>query len=361
MSDTSVLQYPTGALEAVRDYRTVARHQVLFGAVDLPKKHVTRELDKVVVVLNQKLRGGCTGHGVAHGASYLRIKENGGRETFSGRFPYLRGRLLGNINQYPVEGARVLDVLKGWTRSGVPLESVCPNDGNEPHKVYTDPRRLTPAMYAAARPAIIRSFGAVDWMSSHELKRAIFEDGFVLMAGLVGDTWNNPGRDIIRAPREIAGGHLYLVYGYEETSEGLLLYVLNSWGAKWANNGRSRFLHLEHLPYLNEAYSVFDLPDDWMQMVKDLPSEQTFRHSFTTRLQYGYQGPEVRALQVALAIEGLFQFAPGDPDVYGPKTSKALKAFQERYQLADQATLDSIGGRYTGPATLQELTKLYAA
>lgn len=357
------LQYATGALPAKHDYRTVPRSAVAFGAAQssTPSKYVTKELDRIVDVLNQKARGACTGHGVGHGSAYLKLKESGKRLRFSGRFPYVRGRVLSGMKPEDPEGAYMLDVMKAWTRGGVATELVCPNNPLEAAAIYGDPRRLTAAMYADARPYAIRSFAAVNWWDREELKKALVHDGFVLVSSYVGETWNEPERGVpIPAPKTLAGGHLFLIYGYEETGDGLILNILNSWGDRWCDRGRALLRYEDYYQgFFYEMYSVVDLPDDWLALLKDLPSEQTFRYRFEKKLAYGERGADVRALQVALAIEGDFKFAPGDPDTYGPKTRDAVRRFQERYQLADPDTLKDINGMYLGPATLRTLTSIY--
>ena len=45
---------------------------------------------------------------------------------------------------------------------------------------------------------------------------------------------------------------------------------------------------------------------------------------------------------------------------YGPKTQLGVRRFQEKYKLADIATINDINGRWIGPSTRKELTKIYS-
>lgn len=72
-------------------------------------------------------------------------------------------------------------------------------------------------------------------VNAGDIKRAVAEYGPVLVIGWWYDSWWQTRRDgILRAPTSIAGGHAYVVYGWDNDRG---LRIRNSWGTGWGLDG----------------------------------------------------------------------------------------------------------------------------
>lgn len=87
------------------------------------------------------------------------------------------------------------------------------------------------------------------------------------------------------------------------------------------------------------------------------------KHSFNRDLTFSESfvyDAEVVALQDCLKYEGLFPADRDSTGYYGSVTSKAVLAFQKKYQVASTAELDELQGRVTGTKTRAKLNEIFS-
>ena len=104
----------------------------------------------------------------------------------------------------------------------------------------------------------IASYAAVP-MTEDALKRAVFQQGPVLIATAWYANWMHFGGYVLPRPTgSPIGGHGRWLWGWDDTIGGRSALVRNSWGAAWCDNGSSydpwRFL----LPAMHDAWRLTD-------------------------------------------------------------------------------------------------------
>jgi hypothetical protein len=77
------------------------------------------------------------------------------------------------------------------------------------------------------------------------------------------------------------------------------------------------------------------------------------------RLQFGEVSDRVKNLQNVLKFDGEFPMEQSSTGLYGAITAKAVKKYQEKYQVASPEELAALQGRQVGPATEKDLELRY--
>jgi len=207
--------------------------------------------------------------------------------------------------------------------------------------------------------------------------QAIYEGNGCLLGLNIGREWwtNKNGQpsyaeaDLLplRPPATVVNGHAIYVDGYEVTPDARLkVFFMNCWTQFWARDGRGWFYFDEYKNYLTEAWSAIDLPNNWMEIIDQLPSAETFKYYFGVDLLIGAQGDEVKELQTALMIDGVFSqelytnlLKKDQLGFYGPVTQKAVRDFQFKYKVASLAELLIVNGKSVGSKPRKKLNDLY--
>lgn len=86
-------------------------------------------------------------------------------------------------------------------------------------------------------------------------------------------------------------------------------------------------------------------------------------HTFTKTLVFSpvfKVDNDVKALQDILKFESLFPTNTDSTGYYGALTSKAVMAFQKKYQIANDVIINELAGKQVGPATIKKLNELYS-
>jgi hypothetical protein len=158
----------------------------------------------------------------------------------------------------------------------------------------------------------------------------------------------------------ITGGHEIYVYGYLKQADGKTrIYFLNSWSPLWADKGTGYFVYEDYYKFIDEAITAFDLSDELKEELKNLPEPKKWSHLFIGTLKYGQQNNEIKALQIALKLEGLFPVGQKETGFFGEITRQAVKKFQEKYSVASWLELKLVNGKTVGPKTILKLNSLY--
>jgi hypothetical protein len=365
-----------GAIPSPQDYRDIPAAAVA-GSSDLPASFF---IDLAgIPVWHQRKIGACVGHGAAKYKQIIDLEETGDLIPYSSRFLYAMAKAR---DGYKPEGTYPRLVAKILKDVGCATEDVVPNDTTLGHEAYVYGRDESkiPGRDAAA-PGQIGGYAFPDHQSSLSLRRAVVESkGAMLLMDIGeewwtrptgGSTWDSKHIVPLRPPKEKVSGHLVYLYGYDrDQNNRLRFYILNSWSDAWADNGTAFFYFEEYRPFLREAITFTDIPNDIAKRVSELPDAASFRHRFTADIRAGQRGAEVQALQTALMIDGAFDrnlyatlLKEGSLGFFGPVTQRALVAWQMRFLVqTGQATVSEINnlqGRNAGPKTRAALNRRF--
>jgi len=242
----------------------IDRRDFLLGkvqvSVPIPDTYST-DLSQVPI-LYQKQQPSCIGHATASGL--MAIGDTPSRD-FSPRFIYALCKKYDGIPN--AEGTYYREAVKIVKGYGCSDNAQFPNDVNLDKDTYKNADLITPDAYDVGQIRIIKAYVQVDDLSFNGIKQAIYQNKVVLMGVKVGTEWwtdkNGNGswqeKDILplRPPKQIISGHAILCYGYSNN----YIFFRNSFGKDWGRNGDGYF-GIEYLPYVQEAWTFIDLPDE---------------------------------------------------------------------------------------------------
>ena len=382
------LTFSYGAIPSPRDYRDIPLAAVGPAEDDVYAASMPTSYFVDVTTLpvwNQRRIGACVGHAAAKYKQLLDLKEVGEIVPYSARFLYAIAKAR---DGYQDEGTYPRLVAKILKDIGCATEATIPNDTTLTHEqyVYNRIEANVPGKGEAA-PGQIGGYAFPDTQSALSLKKAIIEYHGSMLLMRTGKEWytapdGTPSWDAgkivpIRAPQQVLSGHEVYLYGFEDVIENGItrtrFYIFNSWTAQWGISGKAWFYHDEYRPYLNEAITFVDLPNDLKQRLSDLPDANTFRYTFSKDIPVGSRGPDVVALQTALMIDGNFDrelytelLKEGSLGYFKPNgvTQKALLSFQIEHLVPSKqstaAALITLNGRNCGPKTRAALNALFS-
>jgi hypothetical protein len=373
MENNLALAVPNpGARPSAPDYRASIIAAAV-AAVAQPNVAVPYETDfgKLGGPLMQNQTPACVSHDAAQRIKLWWFLKTGKIVDFSPRFLHI----LSGLPQYnggwaanPTDGRDPVTVMKVAQKYGCATEATIPNNTSLSDADYFNASAVTQAsltealqyqipgyvFYASPTQAQVRALIAAHGAAG--LLMTIGPEFWQSAAGV--NSWAQADIDPVRAPKGIAdevGGHELTGIGWNDSD---LDRFMNQWGNTWADGGYANYVFNEWTAYLTEAIAIADVPAAALELVADLPNPSEFRHDFMVQIPLGATSPEVRALQIALAIDGDFTY-PEITGTYGDITRQAVLAFQKKYQVAPPATLAALNGRNVGPSTLAQLNKLY--
>lgn len=375
----------TGAIPSPRDYRDIPLAAVGPGedpvyAASMPKEHF--EDVNMLPIWHQRKIGACVGHSAAKYKQHLDRKETGNIIPYSPRFLYAISKAR---DGFPQEGTPPRVVAKILKDIGCATEAEVPNDTTIDHETYVYNRNESkvPGKDKAA-PGQIGGYAFPNVKDELSLKKAIIEYGGAMLLMQVGKEWWTGKNGLstwaaneivpIRPPSDVVSGHEVYLYGFDVHPENgrTRFYIINSWSLEWGLQGKAWFYFDEYRPYLTEAITFVDIPNDLKKRVSELPEAQKFRWTFDRDIVAGERGEHVKALQTALMIDGQF-----DKELYaellrdnalgyfkpGGATQKALLAYQLKHLVPKGSTVQSLltlNGSRCGPATRAALNSQFS-
>lgn len=84
-----------------------------------------------------------------------------------------------------------------------------------------------------------------------------------------------------------------------------------------------------------------------------------FKHLFSSDIRFATSGPEVKALQEALKVDGTFPKNVIPTGYYGDITRVAVIAFQKKHRVASPQEIAYLNGKVVGPKTRAKLNQLF--
>jgi hypothetical protein len=357
------LNHANGALPSKPDYRSAiiasATAQSYTQTPIVTK--IRTDFSKLGAPLNQMQTPACVSHVIAMLMRLWWYLKTGQVVLFSPRFLHI----MSGLPQYnggwaagPNDGRDPITVLKIAKNYGCATVATLPNDTTLSDTDYFNAALLTPAVMNDAAQYKIPGYVA-PLVSQANIRTLIMQHGGVALTFRVGNSlWTDKNGNVTYAqaaidpvrpptsPADAVNGHELLGNGFDASVESFL----NEWGPNWANNGESDWIWNEWQAYVAEIAAIADVPGDALALVQGLPLPNEFKHNFASNIVYGQQSDEVRALQIALAIDGEDVY-PEITGYYGTVTAAAVMAFQTKHGVADSATIASLAGKSVGPLT----------
>jgi hypothetical protein len=356
-----LIRNKTGAIKSKKDYRDQI-FMYAMGAPSGPVPNILTDFSKFGV-WDQAQTPSCVSHSVAKMLQLYWYLKSGKVVDFNPQFLHILSAFSG---AGPDDGRDPRTVLQTAAKFGCCTTATLPRNTSVTNTQYFDTNLITQAMRDEAMQyagisfvpisvdqgsyrSAIKTYGAVS---------ALFEVGNTFWTTPTGAvTWDPKLIDPIRATSNLSGAHEITIIGDNNSD---VLRAINSWGTAWDLSGYFNFIFNEWQPYIHELWAITDPNPAALATVQSLPTQDEFKHNFQTTIKYGMNNPEVRALQVALAIDGDFTY-PEITGYYGTVTATAVTAFQIKYSVASPAEIASLQGTHSqcGPATRKALNNLF--
>ncbi|WP_026487655.1 stalk domain-containing protein [Caldanaerobius polysaccharolyticus] len=262
MNKLEQYKQPYGLLPSPPDPRDF-RYKVFAGAQPLPPAFSRK--DEMPPVRDQGPYGTCVGFATWAIKEWQERQQNDTPQSgLSPRFIYQMAKQLDGVPGVPGTYPRV--ALKVVQDYGDCPEQVFPYNELKADRNLPKP---DPCIIEAAKPYKVSAYARL--YSLEEVKRAIVEQGPVLLAVIVTDSFVK-AKDFIPQPsNDVYGGHAIVACGYDDNVKlgpytgGVLM--MNSWGTSWAQKG---FCWIPYqawnwridsdTPFIVEAWACVDLP-----------------------------------------------------------------------------------------------------
>ena len=355
-----------GGVKSPEDYRNIQLTDVLGYPTILPDEYFVDI--KNLPIWNQKKIGSCTGQA---GGKYRQKQEEIETKTiipFSPRWLYAMAKSEDGLSQ---EGTYPRLIMKIKQKYGCATEATVPNNCDLSHEeyVYNRKKENIPALaFDEALKYKIKSYAEVG-LSCEELKQAIVKaNGCMLLMRLGKEWWTDRNGNVsyksedlfpLRPPEQIISGHEVWLWGYKSIGDYTKFYILNSWGERWGNKGCGWFEYEMQKPFIVEALTAIDLPNKILEEVHNLPKPAEFKHNFYRDIVRFEKSDEVKALQIALKIDGCFPKTQSETGYYGEITRVSVKKFQQKYKVANWLELKFVNGTRVGSKTRNKLNSLF--
>jgi len=377
-----------GAIRSPKDYRQVTLAHIA-GAAPAVKHynfHIT-DFGKVPDVF-QGLIGACQNHAYAEVHMHREFRLTGVMPTLSPRFPYAMCKIEDGIVD---QGTYTNMPFKMGVKYGVATQAVVPNDTTLSYDAYTYGRAIVnipPMAFTDADnhriPGYIQVGDYNNGVTVDQLYQALQRepDGIVIQL-TVGAEWYTAAngqtswaKGAVLPIRKVVtpiDNHDITLTGIEtEAATGRAMgFFRNHWSKAWAstggipnsplpenNDGDDGWFYFDEHPIV-DAFMPSEIPDPLLAIIKALPAEKDFSHTWAVDLAPGATGPDVQALQIALKITGNFPFNQPVTQYFGGITAAAVKAYQTEYKIANAATIASANG-HVGGLTRAALNKMFA-
>jgi hypothetical protein len=336
--------YGTGAVPSPRDERDFQWEHI--GSASTPFDwSIGFETKAPLHIKNQGQSSSCGGQATSYYGEILNGKADGAQEERSAKFIYAPVA-------YPNGGSVGRDLMDRAVKSGFGLESLTPSyeGGLSPSEYFmTRKEDITPSAIKQAINDRAMSYAQIGDTTNIDTIAQAIRDNNGCIIGLNGEdngTWlsSNPQK-----PSRIVWRH-WLFACKARLHNGIKqIGFTNSWGSNVGEQG---------VQWVNEDYFTSgNCFEAWTLVYNIDKPEPAFKYNFSVDLSRGMAGDEVKMLQKALRLEGLFTY-PTDTGTYGIVTQDAVYKLQIKYNIAP-FTRWIYKGFYFGPATRAKMNQLY--
>lgn len=376
-----------GAVRSPQDYRQVNIAHIAGAApkVTAYNFHIT-DFNLVPDVFQRQI-GACQNHAYAEVHMHREYRLTGTMPHLSPRFPYTICKIEDGIVD---QGTYTNMPFKVGVKYGVATEAVMPNDTTLSYDAYTYNRSIANIPQAAFTdadnhriPGYVQIGDYNNGVTADQLYQALQRepDGIVIQIAVGSEWWTLPSgvsswqRTALIPIRKVVQAiddHDITLIGME-TEAGtnrIKCFFRNHWSKAWAStggivnstapenmDGDIGWFYFDQHPIV-DAFMPSEIPDALLAIIKTLPAQKDFSHTWSTDLTVGMTGPDVTALQIALKIVGTFPFNQPVTDYFGKITAAAVVAFQQEYKVASAASIAAAKGN-VGPATRTALNKIF--
>lgn len=342
------IQFGKGAHKDLFDKRDYQWSEIGFGLApyDWSKNYDIETLLGVKLpIKNQNGSYSCGGQAWATYASVLEAMDDKTFEERSAKYIYAQTFAPGG-------GTFGKDNCDLFVKQGVARETLCTsyNNGQAPDETFITKISdiTTEARIDAQRD---RAFSYANVGNSIDTVAQALEVNKGLIIGVWGENNGTWLSSFPKAPVNKEWAH-WVYAGKIRTYNGIKqIGILNSWGDTVGEKGWQ---------WLGEDYFPVGIFQVWTQVFNSNPVSETFKHNFTKTMSFNSSGDEVKFLQTALQIDGIFPKSIVPTGFYGSITCKAVLDFQLKYKIAAANYLIRLGGKNAGPLTITQLNKLFA-
>lgn len=365
------------SLPSPEDYRQVNAEHLFGAAPELSALPASYHIDySDVPDLFQSKIGACTNHAYAEILIKRQQRLNGKKVKISPRFGYTMCKIEDGIADKTEQGTYCNMPFKIGVKYGFSTDDVVPNDTSLSFDDYIfnrDIRNMPKGAFESAAENRIPGYAQVgrsNNITESQLKQGLMNsvDGLSICMPVGSEWWTaKDGRvswmtaDIIPIRKVVTqvSGHDITMTGWEiEASSGRTkIYFRNHWSLNWADKDNGWFYLDQHT--IAEAWMVTEIPDALLAIIKSLPSQKDFTHTWNADMHLGSRGDDVTALQIALKIVGTFPFNQPVTTYYGAITAQAVSDFQRKYKVASEMVIVKSAGGF-GPLTRETLNKIFS-
>lgn len=381
-----------GAKSSPIDYRQINLSHIAGAAAPVTAPlNIVIDYSKVPDLYQRKI-GACTNHAFVALAMHRELRLKGAATLLSPRFTYTMSKCEDNIGLVD-QGTFSIMPFKMAVKYGIATDAVVPNDttldfpsyvynvtpGNMPAHAFTDADLHRIPGYVQVGKQNNVQIADLAQALTHEPDGVLIQIpvGMEFYTSQYGvqipkgqSSWF--AADIFPIAKVVnqIDDHDVVVFALitEPNTGRVRVYFRNSWSPQWGAPGIvltgeptlvdcGWFYFDEHT--IHEAWTISEIPDALLQIVKSLPSQATFKHTFTKSLTPGMTDPDVMQLQIALKIIGTFPFNQPVTNYFGPITVAAVKAWQSEHNVATPQQIADAAGA-VGPKSLAVLNKEFS-
>lgn len=340
MVDTTDPLFNPGGIQDRVDNRDYLGEEVGHGAAPFDWSQgydIENELALTIPVKDQNGSSSCGGQAWATLAEVLEAAFTGTLEERSAKYVYAQTYQHGG-------GSTGRDNAVVFAEQGVARETTCPSyqNGAPPNEAFmTRGQDISESARQDAKFA--RAFPYIQVGTNIDSVAQFIRDTQGVILGIDGEnngTWISAFPQV---PNQVQWRH-WIYAGKAKMINGVKhIGCLNSWGDVGDHGCQ----------WLPEAYFTSGhVWSGWSHIFNGQPIPPSFAHNFTIDLKFGMAGDEVKALQTALQIEGVFPTGIPATGFFGNISRDAVKKYQVKYQI-----VPSVG--YVGPLTRARLNSTF--
>jgi hypothetical protein len=380
-----------GAKASPKDYRQInLQHVAGTPAPATASYNILIDYSQVPDFFQREI-GACQNHAFVETATHYLQRKNGSCPLLSPRFTYALSKMEDGIaDPADNQGTYTNMPFKIGVKYGIASQTTVPNDTtlsypdyaynfsvqNMPQESFTDADKNR-------IPGDVQ-VGTTGNVTAADLAQALTlePDGVVIELALGAEWYTNPAgagswakADIIPIRKVVTAidDHDITVIGLvtEEGTGRIKVTFRNHWSKNWAStsgieggtnpqdlDGDIGWFYLDQHTIV-EAWMITEIPAAILAIVKSLPAQADFNHTWRETLKPGMTSPDVQALQIALKIIGTFPFLQPVSEFFGPITAAAVTAWQKQEGVATPAAIAAANGA-VGPLSIAALNKMFS-
>ena len=378
-TDQEKAMHGTGAIPSPADYRYVNVEHLAgaMGGADIIPTDFHIDYSGIPDIYQRHL-GACTAHAAAEIRMHRELRTTGKIKLFCPRFTHTMAKIEDGLTDLTNQGTYPVMPLKIGVKYGFATEDIMQNDTLLDFNAYIynrDIQTMPAGVFQNAAQYRIPGYAQVGKqgnITAVQLMQGIVSsmDGVKTCLPLGAEwytaatdghiTWNKSYILPIRKCVTAISGHDITVTGMhqDEVSGRWQVYFRNHWSKDWADGDNGWFYFDDHI--LTEAWIVTEIPDPLLAIIKSLPAQKDFTHTWSTDLKPTDMNEDVRALQIALKIVGTFTFTQQVTPYFGSFTKGAVMAFQREYKITSESEIAGSQGK-VGPKTRRALNQMFSA